>query len=399
MSVDDLRQRRLQLKNNTDKILNNIQIISDESLRVANIAHNSQKILDELDAEFEQQTGFDKTDIKFLFFATALQIGRWIVINQINKYFKKEINSSRTKDNDPSIKKMEQKMRDEYKENHEVKWENKKSEQYPTWIEIIYDSVPFDITVGSPKFGVNMEAGYHRLHTLGHDPILGWIFGTMNIISSTITLDDFRTYKISSVPKPKHWEHQTNVFNAFKMTIESIKEDDKRLPAAIFSEAVHLKSDLYTKNGIPIPFLETFNPELAGKLYKSHYDTLCLMKDITIVGTQAVATILINMIISLIHGLYYDPQKYSNRDIYEVKTRKILMYSNLIATTSNLIWVGANAAAGNETALEDLDIGGIIVTMYKLVTDSKFIQSIKEEFVLGGFKNMIKGEDLKLLEV
>ena len=38
-------------------------------------------------------------------------------------------------------------------------------------------------------------------------------------------------------------------------------------------------------------------------------------------------------------------------------------------------------------------------TMYRLVTDTKFIQSVKEEFVLGGFRNMIKGEDLNLLEV
>lgn len=37
--------------------------------------------------------------------------------------------------------------------------------------------------------------------------------------------------------------------------------------------------------------------------------------------------------------------------------------------------------------------------MYRLVTDTKFIQSVKEEFVLGGFRNMIKGEDLNLLEV
>ena len=132
---------------------------------------------------------------------------------------------------------------------------------------------------------------------------------------------------------------------------------------------------------------------------KSNYDSLCLMKDIAVVGTQAVGVILINMVISLIHGLYYDPEKYSSRDVYEVKTRKILLYSNLISTASNVLWVGGNAIAGNEAAWKDLDIGGIIVTMYRLVTDTKFIQSVKEEFVLGGFRNMIKGEDLNLLEV
>lgn len=105
------------------------------------------------------------------------------------------------------------------------------------------------------------------------------------------------------------------------------------------------------------------------------------------------------MVISLIHGLYYDAEKYSCRDVYEVKTRKILLYSNLISSMSNVIWVGANATAGNEMVWKDLDIGGIMVTMYRLVTDIKLIQSVKEEFVLGEFRNMIRGEGLNLQEV
>ena len=75
------------------------------------------------------------------------------------------------------------------------------------------------------------------------------------------------------------------------------------------------------------------------------------------------------------------------------------MYSNLISSMSNLIWVGGNVYAGNETALKELDIGGIIVTMYRLVTDTNFIQSVKEEFVFGAFKKMIQGEELILKEM
>ncbi len=399
MSLEDLRGKRIKIKANIDITLENMQIILDESLRVAEVAKNSREILENLDAEFERQTGLDARDVKFLFFATALQIGRWIVINQLNNCATEKINNSRMKDNDPSIKKMEQEAKNKFKKKHEGKWDNKKSEKYPAWLNIVFEGVPFDVSVGSPKFGVNMEAGYHRVHTLGHDPLLGWIFGTMNIISSTITLDDFRTYKISSNPKPKHWESQTNILEGFRMAYESIKEDDKRLPAAIFKEAIHLKSDAFTKFGLPVPILETFDPDLAGKLYKSNYDSLLLVKDIAVIGAQTAGSIFINMIISLIHGLYYDSKTYETRDIYEVKTKKILMYSNLISSMSNLIWVGGNVYAGNETALKELDIGGIIVTMYRLVTDTNFIQSVKEEFVFGAFKKMIQGEELILKEM
>ena len=107
MSVEELRKKRAQLKANSDITFNNMQVIADESLRVAEVAHNSREILENLDAEFERQTGLDKTDVKFLFFATALQIGRWVVINKVNQYATEKMNSSRLKDNDSSIKKME----------------------------------------------------------------------------------------------------------------------------------------------------------------------------------------------------------------------------------------------------------------------------------------------------
>ena len=76
-----------------------------------------------------------------------------------------------------------------------------------------------------------------------------------------------------------------------------------------------------------------------------------------------------------------------------------LMYSNIIASTSNVIWVGGNMIAGNEGAIKELDIGGLIVTLHRLMTDTKFIRQVKEEFIFGGFNKMIQGDDLNLKEV
>lgn len=392
MNCSEFEKRRLEIVKDIDYDINTLNKGKEESQRVANLVHNSEKILDDLDDEFCKQTGLDKTDIKFLFFATALQIGKWVAINKIDKIISDKIVDSRVRDNDANIKRMEREARDKFKNKHNGDWLNNKSEKYPTWLEIVYDGVPYDVSIGSPNYGVNMEGRYHRIHTLGHDPLLGWIFGTMNIISSTITLEDFRTFKVATDPKPKHWEYETNVFDGFRMEIESIKEDKKRLPAAIFAQALHLKSDAYTKLGLPIPVLGTFSPDFASDLYKRNYDSLCLIKDLAITGTQAGCSTLINMIIGLIHSLYYDPNLYSSRDIYEVKTRKILMYSNLIASMSNVIWVGANVMVGNKKAIKDLDIGGIIVTMYRLITDSNFIRKVKEEFIFGSYKDMVLGE-------
>ena len=54
---------------------------------------------------------------------------------------------------------------------------------------------------------------------------------------------------------------------------------------------------------------------------------------------------------------------------------------------------------GNKKVIKDLDIGGMLVTLYHLIYDVRYIQKIKEEFVLKGFKNMIKGNELNLEEM
>ena len=53
---------------------------------------------------------------------------------------------------------------------------------------------------------------------------------------------------------------------------------------------------------------------------------------------------------------------------------------------------------GNEGAIKRLDIGGLIVTIKRLMSDTEYIRQIKEEFVFGGFNKMIQGDELNLGE-
>lgn len=131
---------------------------------------------------------------KLCFICTiALQMTRWILIAKLSQMADQRIADHHVKDNDSSIKEMERQKRDRYKEKHDIdqngKWEHNKSEGHRSWLNIVYDGVSCDVVVGSPQFGVNMGGGNHRIHILGHDPVLGWIFGTINILSDTITLD------------------------------------------------------------------------------------------------------------------------------------------------------------------------------------------------------------------
>ena len=85
MSLEELRAKREKLNRNVDITMRNIETIAKESERVANVAHNSKKILDDLDREFELQTGLKGKDITFLFAAVGLQLARIYIFNEITK--------------------------------------------------------------------------------------------------------------------------------------------------------------------------------------------------------------------------------------------------------------------------------------------------------------------------
>ena len=92
-----------------------------------------------------------------------------------------------------------------------------------------------------------------------------------------------------------------------------------------------------------------------------------------IVGASAGISIFIDMIIALVHGLFNKNK--IDKDLYEVRTRKILLISNSIASASNIIQTVITKNPKN------LDIGGLLVTLSHLFMDMRFIARIKEEFI------------------
>lgn len=61
--------------------------------------------------------------------------------------------------------------------------------------------------------------------------------------------------------------------------------------------------------------------------------------------------------------------------LYEVRTRKIILLSNLLASSSNLLYV---ALAQDP---KKLDIGGMLITITRLFSDIRFISKIKQEYI------------------
>lgn len=234
----------------------------------------------------------------------------------------------------------------------------------------------------------------HRITALGHDPVLGLVFGTANIATSTLTNKDLKSYHIYTNENNRdYFRNRANTGLVLEKTKDKLLNDGlegkKKVGVSLVKEICHLQSDLNTKNSLPLPIIPVVNAELAADLAKRGMD----MSNIVAVGKQAGASMLINTLVSMIHGMFYDESVDYNRRVYEVRTRKILSYSNFIANASNLIYVGVSVSAGSKEALRNLDIGGLIVTVYRIATDVAFIRKLKKEFIEQEFFARIRGTE------
>lgn len=329
--------------------------IAEESLQAAEVLNNSSAIIDELEYDFEQTTKLQKKDIAFLFIATGLQCLRQYVIP-------------------PSALRLSASEGDRLMAKIVPK----------PWQDILCASVPYDAITTSADFknillnGTDLGGTTHRVRTLGHDPMFGWIFGTANIISDSLTKTDFiTTYSVNSMVITGSYTGGT--IGMLNDCLAQIQAEKMLLPIAVLRQAIHYGSDVFTKQGLPLP--------LKGCLNNNFALTLTNKFGIDTYGTfrSAALSAFINLIISYAHTLFYNQDQDGTESAYEVRTRKIVSYSNIIATSSNILYTALNYAVGNTAALKKFDFGGLLVTIYRLLTDRKKIYEIKKEFLNNEF--------------
>lgn len=82
---------------------------------------------------------------------------------------------------------------------------------------------------------------YHRLLQLGHDPLLGFIFGVADILTGRMTTIDKAGNIVSQVMENYTDRKESDIF------------------AALAKQVIHFKSDVTTSMGLPVPLMSLFN--------------------------------------------------------------------------------------------------------------------------------------------
>ncbi len=93
-----------------------------------------------------------------------------------------------------------------------------------------------------------LSAYYHRLLQLGHDPLLGFLFGVSDIMTGRMTTIDKSGNIVSQVMENYVDRKETDIF------------------AAIAKQILHLKTDVTTSMGLPVPLMSLFNLLQVGNI-------------------------------------------------------------------------------------------------------------------------------------
>ncbi|HEL2109724.1 TPA: hypothetical protein TY903_000203 [Streptococcus suis] len=115
-----------------------------------------------------------------------------------------------------------------------------------------FAKVPFDAqdNRNTNRIVNGLSPQYHRLYSLGHDPLLGFIIGVLDIMNGQMTtIDKFGKIVVQDMPN-------------------YLDRKEENIFFAIAKLLVHFKSDITTSMGLPAPLMGLFNLLQFGEIGK-----------------------------------------------------------------------------------------------------------------------------------
>lgn len=148
-----------------------------------------------------------------------------------------------------------------------------------------------------------LSAYYHRLLQLGHDPVLGFVFGVADILTGRMTTIDKTGRIVSQVMENYADRKEADIF------------------AALAKQIAHFKSDVTTSMGLPVPLMGLFNllqfgsigeeeqtiAEIVQGMYYEGYDFIHFC-------SMSIQTMLVEVIVRIGYAVKRIKEGYSVKD-------------------------------------------------------------------------------------
>lgn len=288
---------------------------------------------------------------------------------------------------------------------------NSKSARIRDELQILHEQIPFDLP-DNDHFKHKDIAGFH--------PQVGWLIGVINLLTNTVTtykLDTFSVVpammtglplgtdvdlsaglptpsgpELSSVLPLEVGQELSTALHVLLPVAQNCAGHKNSLMAAIVREA-----DVLGINRAPMEDVSSImeNTMYLERQNQTMLDNMSFATDLfsidllRLVGNTGI-TAFLDLLISAIHAIHYDPETDGDKNFYAIRTNRILTISQLMSTLTN------SAKALLTENLMDIDIGGLLMTFLKVINSTGFWIDIKTEYLVSEYKAMIDEESKKL---
>lgn len=255
-----------------------------------------------------------------------------------------------------------------------------------------YAKVPYDVSVNRADNGLSaaiegLSPKTHRLQSLGHDPIMGFVFGIFDIMRGSVTSVG-RDGVFSSMPN-SNYSGTSNIFEAFTRQI------------------AHLLSDIPTAQGIPVPFmgiLQSIDSKSPFRLPQGNSGQLGEQVNFNDLSSfmythgytmEHFATMsLVPMIVEIGIRTYYKLANFNtifpSRDLYnpnkDVKLQTMLTFGHSITMGGNVVKMWING--WNPTSFNWAEMLVLIKTFFSLFMANRARNKEIDNFLLEGWDSI-----------
>ncbi len=175
---------------------------------------------------------------------------------------------------------------------------------------------------------VGLSAYYHRLLSLGHDPLVGLIVGVSDILQGKMTTID-KTGKIISQNMQNYADRrESNIFEA------------------ITKQFIHFKSDITTSMGLPAPLMGLFNLFQFGSIGEEEQTIAQIVQGMYYEGydfihfcSMSISTMVIEVIIRMGYAFKRIKQEYSIKESIPISLNR-----NKHPKLATMLFMGHSAA-------------------------------------------------------
>lgn len=262
--------------------------------------------------------------------------------------------------------------------------ENDKESSIPkikSMSRILSDSLPFDLQSNNL---------IRRTDALGFDPILGWFFGVVNIMTDTVTDKKLNSYKVdrpsgrksASIPI----QRISTPFQLLLPIFTKGLKNKEALAAAIIREGmvqgvIREGSNATSKHILQLLQTEEKHQKLLQKISTtadSFSGTLGSQFKNTV--KQLSTNSFLNQLISLMHAILYNPETDGDLNTYAVRTSKVITLSAAFTV------IGSSLPALMSMNLLKLDFTGLISFCLNLLHSQRFWIEVKTEYLVSAYK-------------